>query len=295
MSTAMSIYVMALVLINVIGCLWLLSLTTKKRPNDPAADSTTHLWDGDLEELNNPLPKWWLNLFYITIVFAVIYLILYPGFGNLPGVLGWTQTGEYDAEVEAAEARYGEVFAQHRDASYDELVTNPDALKLGRNQFANNCATCHGSDARGAKSFPNLTDDEWLWGGSAQAVEQSITYGRIGAMPALGPALGDKGVNDVIGYIRSLGGRKIDSARADAGKPLFNAMCSSCHGQDAKGNQALGAPNLTDEIWLHGAGDPDMRDVIMTGRINQMPAHKDLLGEDRIRVVTAYVLSLSKD
>jgi cytochrome c oxidase cbb3-type subunit 3 len=293
MSTGMSLYVMALVLINVIGCVWLLWFTTKTTPDDPAADSTTHLWDGDLEEYNNPLPRWWLYFFYITIVFAAIYLILYPGFGNLPGVLGWTQTGEYDQEVAMAEERYGEVFSVYADMPYEVMINDPKALALGRNQYANNCATCHGSDARGAKGFPNLSDNDWLWGGTPMAVEQSIIYGRIGAMPALGPAIGDQGVNDVIGYIRSLGGRQIDSARVDAGRQTYNNMCASCHGPDAKGNQALGAVNLTDDIWLHGAGDPDMRSVLMEGRTNQMPAHKDILSPDRIRVVTAYVLSLS--
>jgi len=295
MSTAISIFIIALVLINVLGCIWMLLATGKKRPEDPSADSTTHTWDGDLQEYNNPLPKWWLNLFYITIVFSVIYLILYPGFGAFPGIKGWTQTGQWEEEVATAEARYGEVFAAFADMPYEQMAQNADAVELGRNQFANNCATCHGSDARGAKGFPNLTDNEWLYGGSAEAIEHSIKYGRIGAMPALGAALGEKGVNDVIGYIRSLGGRKIDSARANAGKQQFDMLCASCHGPDAKGNQALGAPNLTDDIWLHGAGDPDMRDVINAGRTNEMPAHQELLDENRIRVLVAYVLNISNE
>jgi len=295
MSTAISIFIIVLVLINVLGCIWMLLWTGKKRPEDPAADSTTHTWDGDLQEYNNPLPKWWLNMFYITVVFSVVYLVLYPGFGSFQGILGWSQTGQYDEEVATAEAKYGEVFAVFQGMPYAEMAKNPDAVALGQNQYANNCATCHGSDARGAKGFPNLTDNDWLYGGSPEAIEFSIKYGRMGVMPALGAAIGEKGVNDVIGYLRSLTGRNIDSARVAAGQQTYATLCASCHGPDATGNQALGAPNLVDEIWLHGAGDPDMRDVINNGRTNQMPAHKDLLSEDRIRVLVAYILSLSGD
>jgi len=294
MSTAISIFIIALVLINVIGCVWMLLWTGKKRPEDPAADSTTHTWDGDLQEYNNPLPRWWLNLFYITVVFSVVYLVLYPGFGSFPGILGWSQVGQYETERAEAEARYGEVFAAFASVPYAELARNPEAVQLGANQFANNCATCHGSDARGAKGFPNLTDNDWLYGGSPEAIEQSIKFGRIGAMPALGAALGEKGVNDVIGYIRSLQGREIDSSRAAAGKQQYAMLCASCHGPDGVGNQALGAPNLADEIWLHGAGDPDMRSVINEGRVNEMPPHGDLLGDDRIRVLVAYLLSINE-
>jgi len=294
MSTAISIFIIVLVLINVIGCVWMLLWTGKKRPDDPSADSTTHTWDGDLQEYNNPLPRWWLNSFYLTVVFSVVYLILYPGFGSFPGILGWTQVGQYEEETATAEARYGEVFGAFANVPYEQMAKDSAAVELGANQFANNCATCHGSDARGAKGFPNLTDGEWLYGGDPQAIEFSIAYGRNGVMPALGAALGEKGVNDVIGYLRSLTGRNIDSSRAESGKEKFAMLCASCHGADAKGNQALGAPNLVDDIWLHGAGDPDMRDVINNGRVNQMPAHKDLLSEDRIRVLVAYVLSLNE-
>ena len=294
MSTFWSIFVIVLVVINVGGCVWLITWTMNMNTADHDDDSTGHTWDGDLREYNNPLPKWWLNTFYLSIVFTVIYLALYPGLGNFPGLLGWTQNGQYEEQVEASRARYAEVYAAFAGISLEDLAKNPDALRLGRNTFMNNCASCHGSDGRGAKSFPNLTDDSWLWGGDAAAVQQTIAQGRVGNMPALGAVAGEEGVEQIITYLLSDAGDS--SAAAAAGKQKFmTSGCIGCHGLNAEGNTMLGAPNLRDAVWLHGSSREDIRDTINNGRVNQMPAHLDLIGEDRVRMVAAYVLSLSQD
>jgi cytochrome c oxidase cbb3-type subunit 3 len=294
MSTFWSIFVIVLVVINVAGCVWLITWTMNMNTAEQDDDSTGHTWDGDLKELNNPLPKWWLNTFYLSIVFTVIYLALYPGLGNFPGLLGWTQNGQYDEQVEASRDRYEEVYAAFVGISLEDLAKNADALRLGRNTFMNNCASCHGSDGRGAKSFPNLTDDSWLWGGDAATVQQTIAQGRVGNMPALGAVAGEEGVEQIITYLLSDAGDT--SAAAAAGKQKFmTSGCIGCHGLNAEGNPMLGAPNLRDAVWLHGSSREDIRDTINNGRVNQMPAHLDLIGEDRVRMVAAYVLSLSQD
>jgi cytochrome c oxidase cbb3-type subunit 3 len=294
MSTFWSIFVIVLVVINVGGCVWLITWTMNMNTAEQDDDSTGHTWDGDLKEFNNPLPKWWLNTFYLSIVFTVIYLALYPGLGNFPGLLGWTQNGQYDEQVEASRDRYEEVYAAFVGISLEDLAKNPDALRLGRNTFMNNCASCHGSDGRGAKSFPNLTDDSWMWGGDAATVQQTIAQGRVGNMPALGAVAGEEGVEQIITYLLSDAGDT--SAAAAAGKQKFmTSGCIGCHGLNAEGNPMLGAPNLRDAVWLHGSSREDIRDTINNGRVNQMPAHLDLIGEDRVRMVAAYVLSLSQD
>ena len=294
MSTFWSIFVIVLVVINVGGCLWLIVWTMNMNTAEQDDDSTGHTWDGDLKEYNNPLPKWWLNTFYLSIIFTVIYLALYPGLGNFKGLLGWSQTGQYDEQVEATRAQYKEVYAAFAGISLEELATNPDALRLGRNTYMNNCASCHGSDGRGAKSFPNLTDDNWLWGGDAATVRQTIAQGRVGNMPALGAVAGEEGVEQIITYLLSDTGDS--SAEVAAGKQKFmTSGCIGCHGVNAEGNPILGAPNLRDADWLHGSSREDIRDTINNGRVNQMPAHLELIGEDRVKMVAAYVLSLSQD
>ena len=294
MSTFWSIFVIVLVVINVGGCVWLIAWTMNMNTAEQDDDSTGHTWDGDLKEYNNPLPKWWLNTFYLSIIFTVIYLALYPGLGNFKGLLGWTQDGQYEEQVAASRAQYEEVYAAFVGISLEDLATNPDALRLGRNTYMNNCASCHGSDGRGAKSFPNLTDDNWLWGGDAATVQQTIAQGRVGNMPALGAVAGEEGVEQIITYLLSDTGDS--SAEVAAGKQKFmTSGCIGCHGVNAEGNPILGAPNLRDADWLHGSSREDIRDTINNGRVNQMPAHLDLIGEDRVRMVAAYVLSLSQD
>lgn len=293
MSTFWSVFIAVLVVINVGGCLWLITWTMNMSPDEEDDDSTGHTWDGDLKEYNNPLPKWWLNTFYLSIIFAVVYLILFPGFGSFKGVLGWTQIGQYDEQIEATRAKYEEVYAAFDGLSLEELANNPDALALGRNTFANNCSSCHGSDGRGAKSFPNLTDDSWMWGGEPAQIQQTIALGRVGNMPALGAVAGEEGTEQIITWL--LADEGDTSADVAAGQQKFmTSGCIGCHGVTAEGNPMLGAPNLRDDYWLHGSNRADIRDVINTGRVNQMPAHQDLIGEDRVRLVAAYVLSLGQ-
>jgi cytochrome c oxidase cbb3-type subunit 3 len=294
MSTFWSIFVIVLVVINVGGCVWLIAWTMNMNTAEQDDDSTGHTWDGDLKEYNNPLPKWWLNTFYLSIIFTVIYLALYPGLGNFKGLLGWTQNGQYEEQVEATRVQYEEVYAAFAGIPLEDLARNPDALRLGRNTFMNNCASCHGSDGRGAKSFPNLTDDSWLWGGDAATVQQTISQGRVGNTPALGAVAGEEGVEQIVTYLLSDAGDS--SAEVAAGKQKFmTSGCIGCHGVNAEGNPMLGAPNLRDADWLHGSSREDIRDTINNGRVNQMPAHLDLIGEDRIRMVSAYVMSLGQD
>jgi cytochrome c oxidase cbb3-type subunit 3 len=302
MSGFWNVWVWVLTLGTLAGCLWLLqTLTTKRKGKQPEEkDTTGHVWDGDLVELNNPLPRWWLWLFWITGIYMLVYLVVYPGLGTFAGISGWSQVSQYEAEMADAEKRFGNVFAAFADTPIPQLVKDPDALRLGRNIFLNRCTTCHGSDGRGAKGFPNLADAAWLWGNSPEAVVATITNGRTGTMPALGPALGEQGVTEVIAYLRAL--PKLSGAadpaaltpEAAAGQQRFMGLCVGCHGVDAKGNQILGAADLTDEDWLHGSTDADIRDVLMKGRSNQMPAQSDVLTPDRIRVLAAYVLSLSE-
>jgi len=295
MSAFWSWFVIVLVAAQVIGALWLLMIfTTTKVPGEGA--TTGHTWDGDLEEGNNPLPRWWLILFWLTAFWTVVYLVIYPGLGKFEGITGWSQTGQYEAEVAAAEERYGDVFAAFAGMPLDDMAREPGAVRLGRNLYLNNCATCHGSDARGATGFPNLTDDSWQYGGTPEAIQYTITNGRIGVMPALGAALGDEGTDAVVQYVLSLSGNS--TAGADTlgtGQQKYMQYCVACHGPTGQGMQALGAPSLTDGYWLHGGSAADIRAIIMNGRQNQMPAQKNLLSEDRIRVLGAYVLSLGAE
>ncbi len=281
---------------SMLGCWWLLHWTkgVSNRKGDKVG-STGHVWDHDIVELNAPLPKWWLHLFNLTIIFGFIYLALYPGLGNVSGVLGWTQLSQYEAETSQAEMQQQEVFAAFRDMSSDQLIASKEATDIGRRLFANNCAMCHGSDGRGAPGFPNLADDDWLYGGSYEQILTSIQHGRQGVMPPLADALGEQGVLEVTVYVQQLSGQKADSALAAAGKTRFDMVCAACHGPDGRGNQALGAPNLTDDIWLYGGTPEAIMTTIREGRSGNMPAHDSILNEDRRRVVAAYVASLSAE
>jgi cytochrome c oxidase cbb3-type subunit 3 len=285
-------FISIITVINILGCLWLIRWTSKKAPGEQ--DTTGHVWDGDLKEFNNPLPRWWLWTFYLTIVFAIVYLIIFPGMGKFGGTSGWTQVGQYDKEVAAAESRYGALFARMAATDIETLSRDPDALKAGRNLFVNNCAMCHGSDGRGARSFPNLTDSEWMYGGDPASIELTIMMGRTGAMPAWGPALGEAGVNEVTEYVLGLNGLDHDAALASAGADKFAMFCAACHGAQAKGNQALGAPDLTNNIWLHSGSREGIAQTITNGVTNRMPAQGEILGKDRVHVLAAYVYSLSR-
>lgn len=295
MSNFWSVFIVVFTVANIIGCWLLIRWTAKPRPGEARADETTgHVWDEDLTEYNKPMPRWWLWLFYITIVFALVYLVLYPGLGKYDGLLEWSQYGAYQAEVEAAQERVAPLFDEYASTPIPQLAANAEAMGTGRRLFANNCAVCHGSDARGAVGFPNLNDDHWLYGGTPDEIKRSIMDGRVGVMPGWEPALGEDGVRAVAAYVYQLGGREpVDPERVEAGKAQYASMCVGCHGVDGTGNQALGAPNLADDTWLHGGRIEQIRDVIANGRTNEMPTHGDLLGEDRVHVLAAYVYGLS--
>jgi cytochrome c oxidase cbb3-type subunit 3 len=287
-------WVIVITLVNIFACYWLIKWTMKKRPDENAEGTTTgHSWDG-LEEYNNPLPRWWLWLFYVTIVFALVYLVIYPGLGNFKGITGWSQHGQYEDEVAEANEKYGPIFAAFAARPIPELAEDDKAMKAGERLYSNYCSQCHGADAGGTTTgFPNLSDNDWLYGGKPEDIKKSLILGRNGIMPAMGPALGEQGATDVVNYVQSLSGRPVDEASASAGKEKFQMLCVGCHGADGKGNQNLGAPNLTDNIWLHGSSAGRIRDTIVNGKNNVMPAHEEFLGHDKIHLLAAYVYSLS--
>ena len=286
------IYVAIASIVSIVACaVFLKSQSVRKLPG--AVPTTGHTWDEDLAEYNNPLPRWWSWLFYITIVFALAYLVLYPGLGSWRGMLGWSQLTQLEQELAAADKRFGPLYEKFAATEAEALARSPEALAIGQKLFLNNCAQCHASDGGGSRGFPNLTDRDWLWGGDPKTLKATITDGRTGTMPPFGAALGEQGVKDVAHYVMSLSGLTHDSLRKARGEPLFKQTCAACHGADGKGNPALGAPNLTDRIWLHGSGEPAIIETITRGRSNHMPAHKDLLSEAKIHLLTAYVLSLS--
>lgn len=292
MSGFWSWFVITLVVVNVLAAWWLIWWTSRPIPREES-ETTQHIWDEDLEEYNNPLPRWFLNLFYLTIVFSVIYLVLYPGLGNFSGLLGWSQQGQYQAEVEQAEARFAERFARFAELSLEELAREPEALAAGHNLYMNHCAACHGSDARGAVGFPNLRDGDWLWGGSPRAIRASIARGRTGVMPGWEAVLGDQGIVEVTEFTLALSGREHDAELATAGAPRYQQFCSACHGESGQGNTSLGAASLRNDRWVHGGSREQIADVIRRGRTNIMPAQLPILGEQRVDLVTAYVLSLN--
>ncbi|MFL1405517.1 cytochrome-c oxidase, cbb3-type subunit III [Marinobacter sp. M1N3S26] len=297
MSTFWSIWISVIVLGTIFGCWWLLWATRKSQTTDTETEKTTgHSFDG-IEEYDNPLPKWWFYLFIATCVFSLGYLALYPGLGNWQGLLGWSQEKQWEEEMQQAEARYNEIYAQFGDVPIPELAQNEEANEMGQRLFANNCAVCHGSAARGSIGFPNLTDDAWLHGGDPETIVQTIHDGRKGNMPAKGmmPNMTSEQVDQVVNYVLSFSGREQDAAAAEAGKEVFAQACSSCHGADGTGNYAFGAPNLTDDNWLYGSTYDWIEETVLYGRQNEMPAQGERLSDDKIHILAAYVYSLSND
>lgn len=259
------------------------------------AETTGHVWDEDLKEYNNPLPGWWLNMFVITLVFGIIYLILYPGLGRFEGLLQWSSLQQYKDQLQVAEETYTPRFKQYAAVDIQTLAKDDAAMKSGERLYANYCSVCHGSDARGARGYPNLRDQDWLYGGKPEQIKSSILNGRQAAMPAWEAVLGESGVLDVTEYVLSLSGRDHDQPAAARGKTQFEAVCAACHQADGTGNPALGAPNLTNRIWLYGGSRKSIIESITIGRNGVMPAHREFLGEDRVHVLTAYIYSLSQE
>ena len=295
-----NLYITVLTLLSIAGCAILLWSQSRHRvaqistaAGEAPIDTTGHVWDEDLTELNTPMPRWWMWLFYITIVFALAYLFLYPGLGTYPGKLGWKSSTAYQQELRKADADYGPLFDKYQQQDLKVVAFDPQAHAIGERLFLTYCAQCHGSDARGSKGFPDLTDNDWLHGGAPSAIEQSILHGRIGQMPSMAAALGsDKDVENVAHYVLSLSGSTADPIKAVLGKPKF-AVCAACHTASGAGNQALGSANLTDKIWLYGGSVETVMETIRKGRSNRMPPFQDFLGDAKVHVLAAYVWSLS--
>jgi cytochrome c oxidase cbb3-type subunit III len=288
-----SVYVAAGTVLSILACLLLLWVTARKKIVSQGDNTTGHVWDDDLREMNNPMPRWWMWLFVITIVFGLMYLVAYPGLGSYPGELGWSTRSEYAQEVDHANKELAPLYAQFTAKKVEDLAGDANAMAIGERLFMNNCSQCHGSDARGSKGFPNLTDHDWLHGGTPDKIKETITGGRRGQMPPMAAAVGSPDeVKNLANYVLSLSGSPHDSVRAQLGKSKFTA-CAACHGMDGKGNPALGAPNLADDIWLHGWGEQAIVSMVNTGKTNEMPAQKDKLTEAQIHVLSAYVWGFS--
>ncbi|HZP13982.1 MAG TPA: cytochrome-c oxidase, cbb3-type subunit III [Nevskiaceae bacterium] len=284
-------FVVVVTIASIIGSMWLL-LGNSRRKGDAPGD-TGHVWDGDLKELNNPLPKWWFNLFVLTVVFGIGYLVVFPGLGNFPGRAGWTQESERDERLHAILAKHDALYATFKRETFEELVRDSGARSIGRDVFLRNCAGCHGTDARGALGFPNLTDGDWLYGGKPEDILASITNGRRGQMPAFLGALSAQQADDLEMLVKHWSDPDLDRATRERAMQQFNVTCAACHGADGKGNQQLGSANLTDDVWLHGGSRNRIHDTIVFGRTSTMPAHASILSADDIRIVGAYVYGLS--
>ena len=315
MSSFWSAWIIVLTLAFLVGIIWLLRWNMGNYTGIKEGELMDHEFDG-IVEINNPMPRWWTILFWITIVWGFLYLALYPGLGNFAGLLGWSSSNqdvrsleesqqateaareaglivEYDRQIDQAEEKFGPVFAALSERPVEELAQDEEAVKIGQRLFLQNCAQCHGSNAMGGKGFPDLTDSDWLYGGSAADIKHTLMEGRNGVMPAQSQ-FNEQQITELATYVMSLSGRKVDPVLAEAGKANF-AVCTACHGQDAKGNQALGAPNLTDNIWLYGGSQDAIEETLRNGRNGVMPAWKDILGEDKIHVISSYVYGLSQE
>ncbi|CAA0087874.1 Cbb3-type cytochrome c oxidase subunit CcoP2 [Halioglobus japonicus] len=292
MTSFWSLWIIVLTIITIVGITWVL-FGNRKREERQTDKTTGHVADG-IEEYDNPLPAWWFYMFVLTIVWSIGYLIIYPGMGNYPGLIGWTQVGQYDKQVAVADEKYRAMRDRYLALPIEEISSDPAVRKMGMRMFSNNCAQCHGGDARGSYGFPNLADNDWLYGGTPADIKTSITAGRQGSMPAWGSVIGEQGVNDVTAYIMSINGRDANEKNVSAGKKVFQTYCVACHGADASGNTAMGAPNLKNGIWLYGGSAEQISHSIRAGRGGVMPAHADTLSEDKIHIIAAYVYGLSQ-
>ncbi len=288
-------YISIITVVSILACgVFLWKLTTRKLAPGEQPGTMGHVWDENLEEYNNPLPNWWRWLFYITIVFSLIYLVLYPGLGSFSGVLNWTSTNQYEKEMTAAEEQFGPVFAKYAAMEIPAVAADPEGRKIGENLFLNYCAQCHASDGRGSRGFPNLADNAWQYGGEPETIKLTLLNGRQGIMPPMAAALPGEGVKDVAHYVMSLSGMTHDNLRKTRGAALFQTNCAVCHGTDGTGNKMLGAPNLTDDAWIYGRGESAIIETLVKGRNGVMPAWGEFLGEDKVHILSAYVWSLSK-
>ena len=308
MSDIVSWYIIGLTTINLIGIIWLIIWTARIKVDVQEGEKMSHGWDG-IVELNNSMPRWWLHMFWITIVFGIAYLALYPGMGNFPGFFGWTSSGEWQAEMDDAEKEYGPKLAALAEGSITDIAGNDAARQTGGRLFLTYCAVCHGSTGHGNVGYPNLTDDAWLWGGEPETIQATITSGRAGSMPPMLATLGgddvtrEQGLKEVTAYVMSLSGREVDADLAAKGQGRF-AVCGGCHGMDGTGNPALGAPNLADDNWLHSRNsdksvEANIRSVVSHGINNDgklvMPAFGEFLGEARVKILAGYVYGLNKE
>jgi len=293
-------YVMVLVGLSIGFCVFILvSNMGKGAKKGDKVELHGHVWDETLAEYNNPLPQWWMYLFWITVIFAIIYLVLYPGFGNNKGLYGWSskegEHSQYAIEMKKAEENYAPIFKKYAEMDLKAVAADPEAKAMGQRLFLTYCAQCHGSDAKGAKGFPNLTDNDWLYGGDPETIKTTIMDGRMGVMTPFGSVLGAEGVEDAANYVRSLSGLAHDSLRAQRGQEIFQNNCVACHGPDGKGMQAIGSANLTDGIWLYGSSKNTIMETITNGRMNKMPSWKAFLGNDKVHLLAAYVWGLSNN
>lgn len=295
MSIFWNIWIIGLTLVCSGLVVWVLMANRKVAVRDdeePENRTTGHVYDG-IEEYDNPLPRWWFLLFVGTLVYSALYLVWYPGLGSFPGLGGWTSANQLERERQKAQQNEEEIFAEYRNMPVEELAQDNAAMKMGVRLFANNCAVCHGADAGGNYGFPNLADSDWLYGGTPEKIHETLLLGRAGNMPAWGGLLGEQKVQAVTEYVLALGKSQHDAAIAQQGQAVYQQNCAACHGADGKGNHALGAPNLTDSVWLYDGSREGIIHSVRNGRANLMPAQKDMLREEKIHLLTAYVYSLS--
>lgn len=290
-------YIALVSLVGIVWCIWLLASQRKAKvvhTADGAVADTGHVWDGDLRELNNPLPRWWAWMFLLSCVFALVYLVLFPGLGSFPGVLGYTTDGSLMKSMTTANEELKPVYAKYVTMDIEQVAADPKAREMGQRLFLNSCAQCHGSDAGGAKGFPNLTDGDWLYGGSPENIKTTLINGRAGVMPPF-PQLDSKQIVDVANYVRSLSGLPADDLKAARGSEVYKSNCAACHGPEGKGNIALGAPNLTDKVWLYGGSEATIVETVTKGRMAMMPSQDKVLSPEKIHLLTAYVWGLSNN
>ncbi len=290
-------YIALVSLVGIVWCIWLLFSQRKAKvvhTADGAVADTGHVWDGDLRELNNPLPRWWMWMFLLSCIFGLVYLVLFPGLGSYPGVVGYSTDGALMSSMTEANDELKPVYAKYVKMDIEQVAADPKAREMGQRLFLNSCAQCHGSDAGGAKGFPNLTDGDWLYGGSPENIKTTLINGRNGVMPAYGH-LESAQIVDLANYVRSLSGLPADDTKVARGAELFKANCVACHGADGKGNIALGAPNLTDKTWLYGGSEATIVETLTKGRMAMMPSQDKVLSPEKIHLLTAYVWGLSNN